>query len=234
MHAEIDRLLERFNIDPSYTHNPHSVAARSRFRTLISNINGTDLLIPFVSYMIYTGVSRQDTDTTGDLNMVFSSHGYTVSVLDEAVVLRPELETPAQKIAEQQRSWLEANAPETTLRHLQHAREKLTQGEWADALGACRNALESLTTTGSFPGSLDELVREGVIVEGTDQRKKDAELLTATYGFCSTIGSHSGGQALANEGRARMGLMMTETGICFLVSQVKDARSRGICLHKWH
>ncbi|NHV98167.1 MAG: hypothetical protein HA496_00810 [Thaumarchaeota archaeon] len=178
--------------------------------------------------MIETKISPQDTETISDLSRIFAPYGITISASDNNLTLQSTLMI-SQKLLEEERYWLEENAPEKTITHLRQAHEKLGRGEWAETLSACRNALESLTKSGSFTGFINELVEKEIIAKGEEQRMKDAELLKTIYGFCSTIGSHAAGQVLANEQRARMGLLITEAAIYFLCRQMEEARSKGIC-----
>jgi hypothetical protein len=232
MHAEIDSLAERFNIPLSSTHIHHSIAARNRLRALIKHINGTETFIPFVVYMVETKVFSQDTDTINKLNRILAKYGYTVITSEEKVVLRLVMGEMPTKI-EERRTWIQENAPSNVIDYLRNAQDKLGRGEWAESLSACRNALEVLTTMGSFSNSLDELIRHGIITKGRENRKMDAELLRSIYGFCSTIGSHSEGRILASEERARLGVLMTEAAVYFLVKLIKVARDNNIILNEW-
>jgi hypothetical protein len=233
-HDEIDRLANRFDIPLEDTRPTHGTAAPNRFRAMMKNINGTDKLIALTSYMLKSEVSPQDIETIEKLNRIFVPHSYTVVLSGETIVLQPTTGTLTQKLVEEQRSWIEENAPMGAVTQLQDARKKLGRGEWKESLAACRNALEALTTTGSFTSSLEELSRNDVIAKGSMNRKKDEELLKAIYGFCSTTGTHTEGQTLANEERARMGLLVTDAAVYFLVKQIKDARRGNLSLREWH
>jgi hypothetical protein len=233
MHEEIDALAKRFNIPLNLTYGKHSIAARNRVRAMLENINGSDKLIQLVAYLVQTRVSSNNVHMIDKLNRIFTKYGYMVSVSGDEVALLPTTCKMLAELQKKQSSWVEENAPKEVIDYLRRAREKLGEGAWEECILMCRKALEALTITGTFSESLHELVRKNIITKGQKNRKEDFELLTAIYGFCSTVGAHIEGARLASEDRARLALQTTDGAVYFLVRKIKEAEEKNIILDEW-
>lgn len=222
-HVQIDEILERFELDPSDTFDAASNAAESRFKALIRNVNGTDKLVPLISWFVEQRVQPDDESTIEAVDDIISPYGYRI---DDNNGLRLVPMSASATAGERSRrdSWLSRHAPSDSVRYLERARDKLGRGDWQEVLSSCRIALEKLTVNGDFTASLDELVNLGIIERGSPGRLKDYDLLKALYGYCSTVGSHAGSSANL-EDRSRFGYFATEDAIAFLVAQIKAGAS---------
>ena len=234
MQQALDRLLERFEIHPEDAAAEHSSSARNSFQALMKNLNGTDKLLGVLSFIVENKVGTKGIN--GDiayLQNLLTPHGYTVHDVHGRAVVQPVSQGPLAVKRVAQRSWIEAHAPPETTEYLTKAYESIGKAEWQDALSNSRLALESLTKTEKFDEGLQELIARGIIEQGDNTRKKDAELLRAIYGFDSTYGSHSGGSVGAQPGRARFGLFDSEDAVFFLLSCIEAAQKSGKPLAKW-
>lgn len=231
-HQDITSIAERFHVNPTDTFPEEGSRSSDRVRALIRTINGTDKLIELVSYVLNNEMSSESPDIE-EIEQIFAPYGYTVDSSD-GITIVPTAQPPIQELQEEERTWIEENAPEKTIDNLQSAREHLSNGRWSNSIHECPLALESLTTTGSFSGSLQELHQKNVILKGTNDRKKDYRLLKTLYHYCSTMGSHTSGSTQADQERAGLSLLMVESAVYFILKQIKKAtESRSLPINQW-
>ncbi len=234
MQPAIDRLVERLSIDPESAMGMGSNSARNNFRALIMNVNGTDKILEVISDIAENKLSAKQVN--GDVKFLrdlLSPHGYIAEVQGGRVVVQPtgQVPTPALPV-KNTATWLDTHATPDTTKFLSKARARPGKSEWKDMLSDSRNAMEGLATT-KFDEALQELINEGLIEQGDNTRKKDAELLRAIYGFDSTFGAHAGGSVEMQEIRAELGYHATVNAVVFLIRTIEAGRKHGKKLLKW-
>jgi hypothetical protein len=197
------------------------------------NLNGRRDFLRVVSDIVEHNLAVNDVAIIQAIQNLLSPYGYTLQAGLQGAVVVPVSQSSSSQQRQSDRSWIEQNAPNQSVQYLASAAEKLGNANWQDSLSDSRLALEALTTNSDFERGLRELIHENVIQEGAQNRKKDAELLRAIYGFNSTYGSHGSGQTDATEQRARFGLFQTEEAVIFITKRIQAARGSRVTLNEW-
>ena len=132
-------------------------------------------------------------------------------------------------------SYIKAVAKPNVLSHLNDAADNLSKGRFDYVLDDCRKAMEALTNGAvGFSESLTELVNHNLILQGSNTRKMDSELLKGVYGSNSTLGSHvTATNPKPDMEQAILGLYVTESCINFLLKRLEVAQNTGINLTHW-
>lgn len=234
VHNDLDEIIDRFELDPSDWPREASFSGPARMKAIIKNTNGSDKLLEILYWFISNRITIRDSDAISRLNNILEPKGYTI-VTDTSTPRLIPIDTTSA-IAEQRQtlSWLESHMNPRTKTHIETVDQELSSGHPKQCLDECRQALESMTTTGQFSQALQEIVNAGLIHRGPNNRQMDYELLYAIYGFCSTYGSHTRATGPdPNSEQARLGLMLTRQSICFILRLIDEARSHGTNLFMW-
>lgn len=233
-HKEMDLLAKRFDVPLSATTLQSSLAISSRAYALLQYVNGTPKLLEIIDYILQKGFNQKTPDLD-KYSKILAKYGF--AIVPEAD--RFKLTHISSGLLEHERrivaSWIEQHANSKVLSHLRDAKDNIGLGRPDYALSDCRKALEALTIgSASFSDSLNELVEENIILQGSKERKMDAELLRTIYGYCSTVGSHTSAKSVKPDiEQAVLGLQITESCIYFLLRRIEAAKKNGKKLKYW-
>lgn len=225
---ELTLLSSRFGIEletgPNYT-----APLNTYVYQLVKEANDSGILFDFLSYMI-----NIDTVRHAQYDSIIQKHEFTIENHNGKFYLVPLTSGVFEKEIEQIHSYLEKTAPNTTQQHLTDAKDNFSKKKFDDSLADCRKALESLTTHGNFNDGVNELVTNGLILDGDNARKNDAQILRACYGYASTLGSHTGSQKPKPDfEQALVGMSMTQSCIRLILKRLDLAKQKNISLQEW-
>ncbi len=231
--AENDKLITAIGLDPSDVDSPYSISGENIFHGILKGANKTGKFHDAITYCIDRGYNEEegDQDRVAAINTILGAHELILDLSGSDSVIRPLSSGAVVKMKKAQETYLEAHAPQECLKYLKKASKNYGEGDYEDALTNSRKALESLTTNGKFSDGIVELVNKKVILEGDATRKTDAELLRATYGYCSTMGAHGGGKT--GQSRGRLGVLAAEMSANFIVRRLEWAKGKRIALTRW-
>jgi hypothetical protein len=230
----MDLLAKRFGVPPEETALPTSGSIASRAYAFLEYINGTQKLLEVVDYILSKDFVPEEHDF-GEYSKILMNYGLTISI--EKGKFR--LAYVPSGLLEQERkatiSWIEQHANAKTLSHLKDAKNHFGGGRGDYVLDDCRKSMEALTTgVVGFSDSLNELVKQGIILQGSKNRNMDVEAIKTVYGYCSTLGSHtSAGGPKPDQDQAFMGLQNVESCIFFLLQRLERAKANGKKLVCW-
>lgn len=226
---EFNLTARKFGINPedlSGTGSPESI-----LYSFVREINDRGKTFQFLSFFV-NKVSKR---LVKELEELTKKYGYYLDVKNSGgymlVPLSGEILTEE---SEKMEKVIKKIAPKQTLIHLHNAHENFAKGEYDDALSDCRKSLESLTSNGNFALGVTELIRERLILDGDDSRKKDSQVLRTCYGYNSSLGSHTGAQ-LEKPGyeQALMGMLITKSCIQLILKRLEQAKQQNIQLREW-
>jgi hypothetical protein len=165
---------------------------------------------------------------------ILNNHNLTIEKVGDKYSLSPL----TSKILEEEEKlvvdYLEKNASPRTINYVQKAKESFDNGDYYNTISNCRLALESLTKEGDFQKGLNELKSHGLIIEGDNRRKNEGIILSAMYGFNSTLGSHASSQrAMATFEQALFSMVTTKSTIRFILKKLEEAKEKNIILQEW-
>ena len=198
--------------------------------TMVSEINDSGKMFEFLTFMI-----NEDETRLKRYQKILQKCSYDIDTDGDVYYVVPLGENFFKKESEELQTFIEQNAPVTTLSLLKKSQENFSKQRYDDALTSCRKALESLTKNGNFNDGVTELINEGLIIQGgAANRKNDAEVLRACYGYSSTLGAHAGTNTTPPDSeQALMGMFMTQSCIRFILKRVISSPKRS-SLAEWN
>jgi hypothetical protein len=233
-HKEMDLLAKRFGVRPEETYLATSASINSRAYAFLDILNGTPKLLEMLDYILSKDFSVEKNDFS-QYNKILMKYDFAIAIEENKFRLS---HVPSGILGQERKavtSWIEQHANAKTLSHLTDAKNHLGMGRSDYVLDDCRKAMEALTTgTGGFSDSLNELVKEGIILQGGRNRNMDAEAIRAIYGYCSTFRSHASAAGPRPDlEQAILGLHNAESCIYFLLRRLEMAKKNGKNLTYW-
>lgn len=226
-HDQLDNVLLRFDA----THLDDDGSTRQRVISWLRNGNESGEARRILAYMIKENTFRRD--ELEELENALAGSRFALTEGENGAELWLKISAVAERQAETHRSFVEEHSPEETLEKIEEAREELTAGDYDDAMEDLRAALEKMVVD-DYHRALDELVSEGLISDGSGNRRNDKEMLYMPFGYCSSVGSHtSAGTPSASQLQAETALILVEEAIHFLLQKLEEADQQGITLHEW-
>jgi hypothetical protein len=230
----MDLLAKRFGVPLTETTLPTSGSIASRAYAFLGYINGTQKLLEVVDYILSKDFIVEEHDFS-EYSMILMKYGLAISIEKGKFRL---VYVPSGLLEQERKaaiSWIEQHANSKTLSHLKDAKNHLGGGRGDYVLDDCRKSMEALTTGAvGFSDSLNELVKEGIILQGTRNRCMDVEAIRTVYGYCSTLGSHASAEGPRPDiEQAMMGLQNAESCIFLLLRRIEKAKESGKRLKYW-
>jgi hypothetical protein len=233
-HKEMDMLAKRFEVPLTDTYLENSSSIASRAYAFLKIINGTPKLLEALDYILRKDFSAHKNDFS-KYSAILTKYGFCITTEGDKFVLARVFSGLLEEERKDISSWIEKHASSDTLSRLKDAKNNLAKGRFDYVLDDCRKALESLTSGAvGFSDSLAELVKEGVILQGSKNRGMDAENIRAIYGYCSTLGAHApAGGPKPDLEQATFGITNTESCIYFLLKRLEAFKAHGRKLKYW-
>jgi len=234
-HRDMDMLAKRFDVPLECTYLKTSSAISARAYALLHYINGTPKLLEVIAYILEEGFGPEKPENIDKYSKILMKYGFAIKEENGSFKL---IHIPSGLLEENRKkviSWIEQHANSRVLSHLKDAMNNLSMGRADYVLDDCRKALEALTNGEvGFSESLNELVNQNIILQGSRNRKMDAELLRSVYGFNSTLGAHTSAERPRPDiEQAILGLHITESCIYFLLKRLEEAKRTGKQLRYW-
>jgi hypothetical protein len=234
-HEELKDIRRRFQADHLKTEDAvpddQYINLEDRVKNWLRKANGTETGRQMLAYMVENTLLRKD--QIEELEDALKGSRFVLNRDNGNLQLMLRISATAETEIETHRSYVEEHASDRILQQINKAERNLAKGDTEGALSEARKALEKMTV-GNYHSGLDELVSEGLISTGAGNTREDKEMLYLPYGYCSSLGSHTGAQAgTATDLQAETGLILMEEAIHFLLRIIQEAKDQDIDLEKW-
>lgn len=209
---------------------PRAGSKKETLQNWLRVANGRPVGRKILAYMIENRQLRKDKIEA--LEDALSGSRFVLAQGDNGAELHHRINATAEDQLEEQRAYVEERAPDDVRVHIEKAEDKLTRGEYAEAMAEAREALATLAG-GDYNAGLDELCKKGIIKQWDgdgNPKRYDREMLYMSYGYCSTLGSHRGDPSKL---QAETGVILVEEAVHFLLRVTEDAKESGKQLDRW-